>query len=193
MKLDFTPTRQKLTLDFRCRIFMRDKTHTYLWLRDGRSYGYFLTMDSGTIEVAKLEMIDGTYRVHENGQKFWDLEPFNKPYSFEKAVRMYWESTMGRSEKAEQEMCSILGTEPGRKSIRAMDTPQPKAQAAASGPKKPSVGGYSLADLCAEINMDPSEARKKLRGRVEKPGSKWEWASKEATSHVRAILMEAQV
>lgn len=193
MKLDFTPVRKKITLDFRHRIFMRDRTHTYLWLRDGRSYGYFLTMDSGTIEVVKLEMANGTYRVYESGQKFWELEPFEKPYSFEKAVRMYWESTMGRTEKAEREMCDILGTEPGRKAIRDMDTPQPKREKPASAPKQPSGGAFSLAELCAEINMDPSDARKLLRGRVEKPGSKWEWPSKDAASGVRAILMEAQV
>lgn len=193
MKLDFTPTRKKITIDFRHRIFMRNGTHTYLWLRDGRSYGYFLTMDTGSIEVAKLEMNHGTYRVYKSGQEYWDLEPFEKPYSFEKAVRMYWESTLDRSERAEREMCDILGTEPGLRAIRDMGTPQPKREKPASAPKQPSVAGFSLAELCAEINVSPSDARKLLRGRVEKPGSKWEWPNKEAAAGVRAILMEAQV
>lgn len=192
MKLDFTPTRKKITIDFRQRIFMRDGTHTYLWLRDGRSYGYFLTMDTGSIEVVKLEMNHGIYRVYKSGQEYWDLEPFEEPYSFEKAVRMYWESTLGRSERAEREMCDILGTEPGCRAIRDMGTPQPKQEKPASAPKQPS-GGFSLAELCAEINVSPSDARKLLRGRVEKPGSKWEWPNKEAAAGVRAILMEAQV
>ena len=193
MKLDFTPTRKKITIDFRHRIFMRNGTHTYLWIRDGRSYGYFLTMDTGSIEVVKLEMNHGTYRVYKSGQEYWDLEPFEEPYSFEKAVRMYWESTLGRSERAEREMCDILGTEPGRRAIRDMgSTPQPKREKLASAPKQPSEG-FSLVELCAEINVSPSDARKLLRGRVEKPGSKWEWPNKEAAAGARATLMEAQV
>jgi len=206
IKLDFTPVKPapktgKIKLDFRPLVFMRDRTHSYLWLRDGRSYGYFLTMDSGTIEVVKLDIetiyqrddknkIIGetkVYRVYETKEKFYDLEPHN--YDFRKALEKYHTSFMGRSNKAEQEMRILLGLEPLATLADDGDiSPKPRAERTPKGESK-APAGYSLATLCAELKMDPSEARKILRGKkIEKPGGKWEWANAEAAAHIRTAL-----
>lgn len=112
------------------KVYMRDRTHTYLWLRDGHKYGYFLTMDSGTIEVARVDMVTeviepevkadkkakiaakpavtkDVYRVWADRETTWDLVPH--AYDFKKAVEKYHTSLLGRTAAAEREMRAILG------------------------------------------------------------------------------------
>lgn len=205
MKIDFTP-RKSLRLQFPNHIYMRDKTHSYLWLHDltlpRGVVGRFLTMDSGAIEIVSLEKIDGTYQVEESGQRSWDLAPAMWGYSFVAAVRKYWESTVERSEEAEVTMCDILGVELGsrpttyrttttapKKRTFTVDAPAGKKARAPKAAKAPkAAAGYSLTELCQELKLDPAEARKQLRGVIEKPGGKWEWPTKEAAAEARKVL-----
>lgn len=200
----------KTKINFRPTVYMRDKTHTYLWIRDGRNYGLFLTMDSGTITVEKIpievELIRddrgnvtgeiSTYRVYENKQEFWDLEP--KDYNFMKAVEKYHSSLLQRSRPAEREMRNFLGLAPLNdddavaipdRQPRPAKTPSVALSKPPKPAKDPSAGGYSLAQLCEELKLDPSEARKTLRTKkIEKPGARWEWANAEAAAAVRKAL-----
>jgi len=206
LRLDFTPVKPvpktgKIRLDFRPLVFMRDRTHSYLWVRDGRSYGYFLTIDSGSVELVKVDIeityerdeknkIIGetkVYRVYETKEKYFDLEPKN--YDFRKALEKYHSSLLSRSNKAEREMRALLGLEPLELTDEEGDvTPQSKPERAPKGEPK-AAAGYSLAALCAELKMEPGEARKILRSKkIEKPGGKWEWASPEAAAHIRTAL-----
>lgn len=191
-----------MMLNFRPCVYMRDRTHSYLWIRDGRSYAYFLTMDTGTITVAKVDMVEvgkeTIYRVFESGQVSWDLEP--KDYNPMQAIQKYYDSLLPRSPAAEREMRMLLDMPPleGLTDDGEDVTPGPRKQAASKPAKassKPSTGkpsgggGYSLATLCEELKMDPSEARKILRGKkIEKPGGKWEWPNAEAALSVRKAL-----
>lgn len=183
MKLDFSKARPPIRVNFRPCIYLRDRTHSYLWLRDIGEYGYFLTMDSGMIEVVKLEIINGSYRLYENKQSYWDLEP-SQPYPLEKAVRMYFESTLNRTESAQEEMLNILGLSvPKRSVMRPQNKPtKPVVTTVVTGANK------SLSELCHEVGISPSDARKKLRGKIEKPGSRWEWSNGEEISRVLSIL-----
>lgn len=203
----------KLTVDFRPTVYMRDKTHTYLWVRDGRSYGQFLTMDSGTITLEKLPIIEEpvtnssgkvtghtrAYRVYESKQQFWDLEPKN--YDFLKAVEKYHSSLLQRSRPAEREMRVILGLEPlgedddvptptrPPRPVRGPAEARPEPSKKAKPVKDSAAGGYTLAQLCAELKLDPTEARKTLRSKkVEKPGGRWEWPNAQAAEAVRKAL-----
>jgi len=197
----------KLLLDFRCRVFMRDRTHTYLWLRDGRSYGYFLTLDPGSVTIVKVDIETEyerdekgkitketkVYRVYEDKEHFWDLVAY--PYDFVKAVEKYHTSHLGRSAAAEREMRAILGLEALPADVTdedlAPDPPEPDEKGTGKAPNKPAKapGGYTLQSLCLELKLDPTEARKTLRSKkVEKPGGRWEWPSAEAAAAVRAIL-----
>lgn len=203
IKLDFTPVKPtgKLKLDFRPRVFMRDRTHSYLWVRDGRSYGYFLTIDSGSVELVKVDIeityerddknkIIGetkVYRVYENKETYFDLEP--KDYDFQKALKRYHSTLLARSNKAEQEMRILLNLPPLAPSELEGDiTPKPRAERPPKGESKVAAG-YTLAALCAELKMEPGEARKILRGKkIEKPGGKWEWPTPEAALSVRKAL-----
>ena len=197
----------KLHLDFHPRVYMRDKTHTYLWLRDGRTYGYFLTMDPGSVTIVKVDIETEferdekgaitketkIYRVYEDKEHSWDLVPYR--YDFLKAVEKYHTSHLGRSAAAEREMRALLGLEPLPSNVTdedlAPDTPDtvPKTpKRAPNGPAKESAG-YTLQALCLELNLDPTEARKTLRSKkVQKPGGRWEWPTVEAAAAVRAIL-----
>lgn len=54
--------------------------------------------------------------------------------------------------------------------------------------KEPSTD-YTLADLCGEIGMDPSKARKLLRAKGKKPpDGAWKWPNKEAAKAIRRFL-----
>lgn len=192
-----------MKINFRPTVYMRNKTHTYLWIRDGRNYGLFLTMDSGDISLEKVPREDGpdgpVYRVYESKQEVWELEA--TAYDFLKAVTKYHSSLLQRSRSAEREMRNLLGLPPlgDNEDLSPPDRPdRPKKDpSGASGKpakvvrpvKEPSAGGYSLAQLCSDLKIDPSEARKTLRSKkIEKPGARWEWANAEAASGVRKAL-----
>lgn len=48
-------------------------------------------------------------------------------------------------------------------------------------------GLVSLADICAELRMDPRDARKILRNKVEKPDAGWAWPESEVAG-IRKLL-----
>lgn len=48
-------------------------------------------------------------------------------------------------------------------------------------------GLVTLADICAELKIEPRDARKTLRNKVEKPDAGWAWPADEAAK-VKAIL-----
>ena len=57
--------------------------------------------------------------------------------------------------------------------------------------KEPSTD-YTLADLCGEIGMDPSKARKLLRAKGKKPpDGAWKWPNKEAAKSIRRFLKKS--
>lgn len=174
-----------IRVEFRTRVYMRATTRTYLWLRDGRDYGQFLTMDSGSIEIVRVPKTGDTYTVHDKdtGGRY-PLVPHN--YDFAKAVRMYYNSTLTRSNRAQREMQQILGLE-----ITESDPDNDTREKAPKRPRalKSAVVGYSLAELCTEINVTPKEARRILRAsKVKKPGDTWVWPTKDAaTAAIKAI------
>lgn len=55
--------------------------------------------------------------------------------------------------------------------------------------EKESPTGYTLVDLCGEIGMDPSKARKLLRAKGKKPPEgTWRWPNREAAKSIRRFL-----
>jgi len=175
-----------MKINFRPIVYMRDRTHTYLWVRDGRGdYGYFLTMDPGTIELVKIPKEDGTYRVWQDKEHSWDLVPY--AYDPMKAFWKYHDSLLDRSPAAERELCAILDCEPRK--VKPKPIAATQAAAAAKRGTPPPGSDYSLTQLCQELGIDPSDARKTLRRKgVEKPGSQWAWATSEAAEAARKAL-----
>lgn len=183
LKLNFA-IRSPLVIDFSPplpRCYVREGTHTYLWLRDKGLMGLFLTMESGSIEVIKARLEQGVYRV--NGMKEEKLVPIQ--YDLLQAVRIYHESTLAKSAAAQREIANLLGMD--TKHIQDDPAPAPVEKK----PTEPKSAGtvISLSDLCAELGIEPSVARKKLRGKVEKPGGRWEWANQGDVDVVRGFLV----
>lgn len=181
-----------MELNFRPIVYMRDRTHTYLWLRDSKGRGVFLTMESGTIERVSLGQVGGVYQVTHNDTR-WELTPH--AYDPILAFQKYHESLLGRSDQAAMELDAILSLEPGPKPAvvvvekAPIQSTKPAKPPKASKGSKASTGGYTLADLCKELGIGPSDARKTLRNKkVEKPQGKWEWPSREAAEPVRKAL-----
>lgn len=49
--------------------------------------------------------------------------------------------------------------------------------------------GYTIQELCKEIGIEPTEARKILRAqKVQKPGGRWAWADKKAAAPIKKII-----
>jgi len=199
----------KIVIDFTplaTRVFMRRRTHAYLHLRDEFGEGVFLTMDSEVspkgISVFRCPMVipEGakhhTYRVQFKRDDFEDLEPFE--YDFQKAVVKFHSSLLGRTAGAEREMRAILGLEKLQESVTdedlAVERPEPKRarkgpSEAKAKPQGASGSGYTLQELCTELGIEPTEARKYLRQqKAEKPGGRWEWPSAEAAASIRSML-----
>jgi len=174
-----------MKLDFHQRTYMRDGTHTYLWLRDEEFEGVFLTMDSGEIEVVKVPRDgEGQYRVSWGAGKVSVLTPYD-PDNFEKALWVYARSTLSKSEDAKRELAAWIGGEvptPPRRKLKRKEAPKKEPRPSAA------TGGLSLGDICQELGIEPSEARKALRKQFQKPGSSWAWATREDAEPVINFL-----
>lgn len=171
----------KLTLNFHHRVYLRHKTHTYLWIKDTDHSGYFLTMESGMIEQVKASRTDDRYQVSLDG-KDWDLEPMH-PDNFAKALQVYNDSTLEKSNQAARILEEFAGpANPTSRAVRKKVQPEKKQLA----PTK--VTGLDLATICKELGIEPGAARRALRGKVQKPGSSWSWPNREALAPVLTIL-----
>jgi hypothetical protein len=187
MKLDFGQ-KSTLTLDFTSRVYVRDRTHTYLFLREKKDKGYFLTMDNGVIEVVKVPLEEGEFRVWKANEGeveekvariYHKLTPVE--YDPMKAIMVYWNSTLDKSVAADRELRLLLG----------MQVQDPGDSTPSNGAKRVTNPdrGISLADLCLELDLEGSQARKILRTQgVEKPGDRWEWTDPDQANSVKEIL-----
>jgi hypothetical protein len=210
-------TATTIRVNFRPLVYLRHRTHSYLWLRDGYKYGYFLNMDSGVIRVDAVDIVAETvtpevkadkkagikaqpavtrdvYRVYEDRETFYDLQTY--AYDFVKAVRKFHESTLRRTPEAEREMRQVLGIpldthldDPRISGQGELEkAPRAERKAKASGEPK-AAAGFTLQELCAELKLDPTEARKTMRGaKIEKPGARWEWATRADAAAVITLL-----
>lgn len=179
MILDFTPWSQRLIIDFTPplpRCYLREKTHTYIWLRDKAQVGTFLTMESGIIEVVKVPLVDGKYRVMRSKDGL--LEPIN--YDLRKAIEVYAGSTLEKTPAAQREIARIMGEEVDEEPEESPPEPRTATKTGSA---------VSLAELCAELGLEPTVARKKLRGKIEKPGARWEWTDETEIERVRGYLV----
>lgn len=189
MRLNFT---KSITVDFTPRVYVRDRTHTYLFLRERKEKGYFLTMDNGVVEVVKLPMEGGEFRVWKSNEGeveekvariYHALKPVD--YDLMKALRTYWDSTLEKTSAADRELRLLLG----------MQVQDPGDSTPSNGAKRVTNPdrGISLADLCLELDLEGSQARKILRTQgVEKPGDRWEWTDPDQANSVKEILKNAK-
>jgi len=176
--IDFTVPRI-LVIDFSPRVFLRARTHAYLLIREVNGRGQFLTLESGSIEVINVTKEEDGFRVYTHSDGESDkayighlLAPYR--YDFMKAIRSLHEGTLGRSALADRELRNILGLKPSETKLEAGTA-------------------CSLADICIELSVDPTEARKLLRtSGVEKPGARWEWELPSDVNEIRELLRGLQ-
>lgn len=195
MKIDFSPKRV-LSIDFSPRVFMRDRTHTYLFLREKKGKGQFLTMESGTIEIVRVPLEDGEYRVWKRNEGevqdpkvtliFYPLVPYEADPM--RAINTYWASPLDKSPAAIRELRVLLGLPPS-------EEPEGYKERGSTSPKAAKTStGASLADLCTELGIEGSAARKVLRKeQIEKPGDRWEWTDPEAAQKIKDLLIAAKI
>lgn len=172
MLIDFTPNK-KLKLDLSTKVFMHEKTHTYLLVETKKNTETFLRLGNGCIELVKMGK--------ESGAR---LELVPKTYDYKKAIRIYFASHLTRSSKVERMLREILGL-PTSDIIEDED-----GEIAVIGDDTSPKDVYTLSDMCSELVMEPGTARKLLRGRVTKPEFGWKWPNRDAANLVRAILTE---
>lgn len=175
-----------MKLDFSSHVYLRNRTHAYLKVQDNpNGSGSFLTMETGKIEITTVGKEENTYVVHMDGVN-WPLAIY--PYDFMKALEKFESSTLDRSAKAEAVMKALRTGGP----LPHISGRRIKKKKTRTAQKKPSPTGQeiTLAEICEELGTTPGEARKRLRGKVEKPGSRWVWSSRESASAVFEVLSE---
>ena len=156
MEIDFTPW-----------VFLDKERRSYIRVRTGPKFHVFLTMAEGFIDCVKMGI---------HSEQFAALIP-QPTYDYQKALRIYIESTLNRTPRAVQEMTLLLDGSP--------DTPRRKIVA-----PECAEGEYTLEQLASEFNITPQVARKTLRKRMEKPAGRWVWPTPEAASLARNILAQ---
>lgn len=186
----------KITIDFRPRVFldmthyvwMREVTHTYIWLRDHPDgTASFLTLDDGAIKSVRLFKGKNTYFPRN---RYWTLKPHG-PYLPQRALHIFRNSTLLRSTSVDLELDELLeklGPLP-----TAAPAPKPKPAAPAKPLPSPRSGGtYTLGQLCAELGKPAPDARAALRkAGIKKPGGAWVWLSREAVDAKVVKLIKA--
>lgn len=197
LKLNFSAP-GVLHLDFSPRVFMRDKTRTYLLLRDGSKKSFFLTMEEGQIDVVQIPKEEGDYRVYKLNEGevndknvkrvYHSLTPTN--HDLLHAAQVYWNSTLTKTPRAERELRVILGMPVGAEIPEdGVETPvKKKRSTGGTGKGTGGSGALDLAGICTELGLEPSKARKLLRGHMEKPQGGWQWQSLDAATQVKELL-----
>jgi len=182
---------RKVHLDFTPRVFLC-RTHSYILVRRGTKWGYFLTMEPGSIELVKLHLTDDggylfTKRNEGEGSKEqtwleYPLSPYPK-CSLEKALKLYRDSCLAKSVKAQRALTELSG----------MGTPEPEPEKPRATPVRSPEGAFTLQDLCDELKMDSGKARARLRAQgIFKPGARWEWASRGQAKKVEQALRSSK-
>jgi hypothetical protein len=177
MLIDFTTKPKTLKVDFTPLVYMQEKTHSYLLVDSTKNHESFLRLGNGCVEIVKMG---------KTSEARASLVPYN--YDFVRAANIFYQSPLSRSSRVERILREILGisttdiVDDGEEEVIEKDN--------ATGT---SSEVYTLAELCSELNMEPSAARKALRGKIEKPGFGWKWPNREAANLVRAILTESQL
>lgn len=142
---------------------------------------HYLTIEGGQIDVVAVKPDDPRRRRwinYEGGSSRAD------------AAVMYKNSFLQKTPAAARAIGYLTGDGdyPGEAPKKSEDGTLPK-----EGRKRTvsTLGGsgYSLAQICQELKLDAVEVRKTLRAeKVQKPGARWEWPTKEAAKDVIALL-----
>lgn len=85
----------------------------------------------------------------------------------------------------------VVEARAARKARETVAAKEPVASRTAAVKKvlaEPIEGGIPLKKICAEVDIDPKDARRCLRSKkIEKPGGRWEWTAERA-KEIKAIL-----
>lgn len=198
IKLDFSAPKI-LHLDFTPRVYLANKTRTYILLRDGTKGGFFLTMKEGSVEVVRIPKEDGEYRLYKLNEGevsdkdvkriYYPLHPTE--HDLLHAAKVYWDSTLSKSHKAERELRVILGLP---MSTRVEDEPEDqkpdkrRKKTVSTQTGTGASGALDLMGICEELGLEPGKARKLLRGHMEKPQGGWKWDSLEKATEVKELM-----
>ena len=176
MIIDFSDTGKKITMDFSPRVFMEDKTHSYLLVEPGKNNDLFMRFGNGCIELVKLGKSSTTR-----------LALVPQVYDYYRALEHYLNSQLSKTTRVERILKEQLGISTEGLVVAEDEAEEPKKAL------KTQNHEYTLQELCTELNMNPTGARKVLRGRIEKPENGWKWTEKADVDLVRAVLTESMV
>lgn len=100
-----------------------------------------------------------------------------------------WEHTQGfKHEKVKSDIVTLDFSNP--KDTKTPKTPKPKVPDKSKRSRSSTGGGIiTLKDICDNISMNPSQARRILRSKgMKAPSEGWQWNSKEESENIKKIL-----
>jgi hypothetical protein len=173
-------------VDFQSLVFLRrpqkifePKMATYLKVAGTEKYNYFVTMESGRIEVV---------RTKKSSQLMNELKPYNK-YSLKHAAHIYLTSTLEKSEKAERMLKAILRN----KDLTRTNFLEGPDKDRIEKPTKTErltekANEVTLEQICQDIRLDPKKVRALFREHnVPKPGNRWTWEKSNRDNVIKQI------
>lgn len=171
--------------------YLLNKCHGYLWVRDSKSYGLFLTItEDSIIDLVKVTRVDSEYRVYYSTDKYDLLIGY--PYDFYNGIRIYSESTLEKSPRAEPEISRFLSVKrahPGVPHGVNRNRPNLISNTPPSYTKTPTDSGkiIALSELCTDLGISETVARSILRKTTAKPAGGWKWKKSEIDL-IRSVL-----
>lgn len=162
-------------------VFIEGTRH-FVLVKEGRDYDHYLTLEEGAYKVVKVGK-------ESEVRKRW--RPYN--YTPAEAARIAEKSFLPKTADAARAICQLQG-----KPVAAETPTTPTSEGEKPTTRKRTVSagggtGYSLAQMCEELSIEPFDARKLLREKkVQKPGSRWEWPTKDAAKDVIKLLTKGE-
>lgn len=159
-------------------IFFSRNGYTHIPLGEDDDHAYFISTQSGIIDVYKLPK-EETRNLRPNFTKV------------KYAAKVLLESFIEKSERAQRLLELIVNDQPlppvGQyRKKRPQKLVKEKVVMTQKNPD-----AIPLKKICAQLDIDPTDARKVLRSeKVSKPGGRWEWPKKEA-DRITKLLKKA--
>ncbi len=159
----------------------RHMRYSYLYVGETDRYKYFLTLQSGTIDLER----------HGQDSEFVKKEivPYSR-CSLKHAAKIYSTSTLGRTDKAAAVISAILKSKDsetrfiapqvGKSGERERLSKQERSQLRANT--------LSLKQLAAQVGITSQHLRSLLRrSNLEKPGGRWAWPKSQSPALIKQI------
>lgn len=163
-----------------------ERMQIHCWCTDWATYRCLEIALNGR-EYHLVDEVMGWYETDDGELRFRIIEPEDGDLLRRKPTNKGW--TPGQPTLSQLKLAAGIISETDTPHEPANETREKNRRKtrAKSSPAVTRNGLVSISDICAEIGMNPRDARKILRNKVEKPDAGWAWPESEV-ANIKKLL-----